>query len=474
MPAQATILKLIPQVEKVLNLSSNDADLKAIPRSALTLFVRQALEELRQGALKGELTQIPANSKILSRVKEIAAEANRVSLREIINATGIVLHTNLGRAPLAQTAIESMVDAAKGYCALEYDLQQASRRDRHKSVEDLLVELTGAPAATIVNNNAAALFLLALVLAGGRSAVISRGELVEIGGSFRLSEIIKAAGVQLKEVGSTNRTLIKDYRSAIEEDPEEIGLVLKVHCSNFRLIGYVAQTPVNELSSLAKDKGLPLAVDLGSGSLIDLSARGLEGEETVSSIVSQGADVVCFSGDKLLGAAQGGLIVGREDIIKKIKTHPLARTMRPDKTTLAATEATLKLYRTPKEALKLIPILRMLNLTDQELRQLALKLKATIGRIKGLKTSIVRVNSQAGGGAAPERPLSSWAVSVESDNGVISALVHLLRLEPVSVVARVVSDRLLFDVRTIFPSQFKLLKLSLARAWSKLSSEIKI
>jgi L-seryl-tRNA(Ser) seleniumtransferase len=327
--------------------------------------------------------------------------------------------------------------------------------------------LTGAQAAAVVNNNAAALFLIMVALAKGRSVAVSRGELVEIGGSFRLPDIIEACGVTLKEVGSTNRTLLADYKKALAAS-DDIAALLKVHTSNFRQIGYTAQTSVSELASLAQSCGLPLVVDLGSGALMDLTPLGLTDEDPVQKVLAQGADVVCFSGDKLLGGPQAGLIAGTQAIVNKIKTHPLARTVRPDKMTLAALETTLRLAQDPLEASKYIPTCRMLHLTDDELRLSAIKLNRHLGQYPGLKLATIKVNSQTGGGAAPEQPLASWAVAIQSLTVPITRLEEQLRRQRPPVVARIYHDRLILDVRTIFADQFSLLKQALAQAWAEL------
>ncbi|MDR2367469.1 MAG: L-seryl-tRNA(Sec) selenium transferase [Deltaproteobacteria bacterium] len=456
------ILRHIPKVEKVLAWVSGVPAIKGISRPRLVKAIREALAKLRSDLLEGALTQIPPEESLTAQVIELALGDRIPVLRPAINATGVVLHTNLGRAPLSAAALEQIRLVAGGYSTLEYDPFTGRRTDRLKAVEELLVALTGAEAAIAVNNNAAALFSLMTVLAKDRVVAISRGELVEIGGSFRLAEIVEASGVTLKEVGSTNRTLLADYRKAAERI--ELALILKVHASNFRQVGYASQASVAELASLAREKGLPLVVDLGSGSFIDLSGLGITDETPVQKALAQGADAVCFSGDKLLGGPQAGLIVGRKDIVGKIKTHPLTRTIRPGKLTLAALETTLRLLRDPEEAKRLIPTYRMLHLTPAELRNMALKLKKVLGPLQGLKLSLLEVSGRIGGGAAPEQPLASWAVSVESLDRPINALEEQLRQGNPPVVARIFKDRLLFDVRTIFPDQYPLLKRALTQA----------
>ncbi|MDR1395849.1 MAG: L-seryl-tRNA(Sec) selenium transferase, partial [Deltaproteobacteria bacterium] len=387
-------------------------------------------------------------------------------LQPVINATGIILHTNLGRAPLPPEAGEQILKVALAYSTLEYNPLTGRRSDRLQPAEELLVSLTGAEAATLVNNNAAALFLLMAALAKGRPVIVSRGELLEIGGTFRLADIIEAAGAVIIEVGSTNRTRLADYEKALAEN--EAAAVLKVHASNFRQIGYCGQTSAEELAALAGSCGVPLIVDAGSGTLIDLSAAGLQEEIPVPRLLAQGAAAVCFSGDKLLGAAQAGLIAGRKDIVAAVKKHPLFRTVRLDKLSLAALEATLKLAQDPREGRKKIPAWAMLHMTGEDLRREALKLKRTLGPFPGLRLYLTETESQTGGGAAPEQPLSSWAVAVESLVNPIGLLEEKLRRQTPPVAARIYRDRLLLDVRTIFPSQHGLLKKALQAAWTEL------
>ncbi|MDR2142395.1 MAG: L-seryl-tRNA(Sec) selenium transferase [Deltaproteobacteria bacterium] len=458
-------LKSIPKVEKVIAWAQEDLDLQEHTHSRLLKAVRQVLAQLREDLLNKRLEAIPDDQRILSLVRARALDLKRAQLRPLINATGIVLHTNLGRAPLAVEALERVTLVAGSYSNLEYDCVTGQRSDRQKPVEDLLMDLTGAEAAMVVNNNAAALFLLMVTLAKGRRALISRGELVEIGGSFRLADIIEAAGARLLEVGSTNQTRLTDYRQALVED--DIALVLKVHAANFKQIGYSGQAEIEELAPLAHLNSLPLVVDLGSGTLLDLSPLGLQ-ETPIKKALAQGADVVSFSGDKLLGGPQAGLIVGSRALVCQLKSHPLARTVRPDKMTLAALEATLILAQDPEEAKKRIPIWRALSLTEEELKNQASRLKRILGPFPGLRLYLARVESQAGGGAAPEQPLPSWAVAIESLVNNIALLEERLRYQKTAVVARVNRDRLLLDVRTIDPADFPTVKTSLTQAWAEL------
>ncbi|MDR2422009.1 MAG: L-seryl-tRNA(Sec) selenium transferase [Deltaproteobacteria bacterium] len=465
MSTPSDVLKSIPKVEKVIGWALKDPELKDKAHSRLLKSVRLALSDLRTELLDKRREQAPDDEEVLNLVKRKALDLCQAQLRPVINATGIVLHTNLGRAPLAYEALERVRMTAQAYSNLEYDVVTGCRSDRQRPVKDLLIDLTGAEAAMAVNNNAAALFLLMVALAKGRRAVVSRGELVEIGGSFRLSDIIEAAGVSLIEVGSTNQTRLSDYQKAASA--EGVALILKVHASNFRLTGYSGQTEIGDLAELCRYHGLPLVVDLGSGSLVDLAPMGLK-ETPIKWALSQGADAVCFSGDKLLGGPQAGLIAGSRPIVEKLNAHPLARTVRPDKMTLAALEATLLLIQDPEGAKAKIPIWRMLNMTPEELKAMAIKLKKALGPFAGLRLSVVQTESQAGGGAAPEQALPSYAVAIESLVNNVSLLEERLRRQDPPVVARIQRDQLLLDARTIAQEEFAPLKRSLTQAWGDL------
>jgi L-seryl-tRNA(Ser) seleniumtransferase len=461
------ILKQIPKVEKVLTWSEDCPELQTLTHTKLVAVIRMVLADLRDDILRQFRDTVPPDMEILNKVRHKALDLNKNRLQSVINATGIILHTNLGRAPLAPQALEQIKQISRGYSTLEYDPQTGKRDHRQKPAEDLLIDLTGAQAAAVVNNNAAALFLLTVTLARNKKVLVSRGELVEIGGSFRLSDIIEACGAQILAVGSTNHTRLADYRRALETD-DDISLILKVHTSNFRQIGYCGQTSVQDLAPLAREYDLPLAVDAGSGTLIDLTDLGLTEEIPVQKLLAQGAEAVCFSGDKLLGATQAGIIVGSKSIIDPLKSHPLARTVRPDKLTLAALETTLRLVKDPNEGKKLIPAWRMLSLTNQELHHLAVKLKKALGPFPGLKLSLCQLDGQTGGGAAPEEALPSWGIAIESLVNPINLLEEKLRTQTPPVVARIQRNRLLLDVRTIFPHQFAQIRQNLSLAWGQL------
>jgi len=357
------------------------------------------------------------------------------SLAPVINATGVVLHTNLGRAPLAPAAIAALTRVAQGYSALEYDLGRGTRGSRHAHCRDLLIELTGAADALVVNNAAGAVLLALSALARGGQAIVSRGELVEIGGSFRIPDILARSGATLVEVGTTNRTHPHDYERALTPDSK---ILLKVHRSNFQVTGFTADVAVVELAELAHDRGIACVYDLGSGLLMDLSHWGLTGEPTVSEGVAAGADVVAFSGDKLLGGPQAGILVGSEAAIAACRADPIARTVRADKLTLAALEATLALYREPEIARKEIPVLRMLTESMDSIRN----------RAERLGGQLIEGDSEVGGGSFPGAKLRTWLAGFPDER-----LAERLRANDPPIIARVAGSRVLLDARTIFPEQ---------------------
>jgi L-seryl-tRNA(Ser) seleniumtransferase len=381
-------------------------------------------------------------------VSRLLEAADRPSLRPVINATGVVLHTNLGRAPLADAARRAMADVAAGYATLEYDLDTGSRGSRHNHCVATLRELTGAEDALVVNNNAAALVLALNTLAEGGEVLVSRGELVEIGGSFRVPDIMGRSGARLREVGATNRTHLHDYQDAAGADTR---LVLKVHRSNFRMEGFTAEVGVETLAAWARRAGFPLVHDLGSGALLDLTTMGLPPEPTAAQAVDAGADVVTFSGDKLLGGPQAGIIIGRTALVERMRRNPLCRAFRCDKLTLAALDATLTLYRDPAAARREIPVLRMLGSDSAELARRAGRLANAL-RDRGVETTLVETASAVGGGACPGVELPTTAIGLAGTDGA-AALAHRLRTGTPPVVARVRDDTVLLDLRTVEPGE---------------------
>jgi L-seryl-tRNA(Ser) seleniumtransferase len=439
----------LPSVSTLLERDGIRALLGRAPRSVVVDAVRATVDGARAGS------GTPRNDDEWVAVITAALErAQRPSLRRVINATGVVLHTNLGRAPLARVAIDAIQQTAGGYTNLEYDIDAGTRGSRYTHCVALLRELTGAEDALVVNNNAAALVLSLNTVASGRDAIISRGELVEIGGSFRIPDIMERSGARLAEVGTTNRTHAADYEAAIGPGS---GAILKVHRSNFAMEGFVAEVDARALAVLARKHNLPLVHDLGSGLIMPLDDIGLRGEPTAADAVSAGASVVTMSGDKLLGGPQAGLVVGTRTLVGRMKANPLARAFRVDKLTLAALEATLVLYREPARAMAEIPILRMLATPVADLRNRAAALRAKLGDLVAIEDS----DASVGGGAFPGTRVPSVAITIAGD---ASRLEMRLRLGEPAVIGRVADGRLVLDLRTVAPDDDAALAAALTAA----------
>ena len=414
----------------------------AAPRQAVTNAVRAAIARVRSGSEPGP--QAPADWTEL--VRSELAVITRPSLRPVINATGVVLHTNLGRAPLAAAAIRAVQETATGFCNLEYDLEGGERGSRYAHSVSLLRELTGCEDALVVNNCAAALILAVDTFARDREVVISRGELVEIGGSFRIPDIMRRGGARLVEVGTTNRTHLADYEGAITS---ATGAVLKVHRSNFSISGFTADVPADQLAALGTRRGIPVVHDLGSGLLLALDDIGLRGEPTATEALRSGVDVVAFSGDKMLGGPQAGIILGKAAAIGAMRANPLARALRVDKLTLAALSATLALYRDPAAARRDIPLLAMLSASVDSLRNRA-EILASALSARGVASEVVATESPVGGGAFPSTMVQSFAVALQ-DNAAVAD--ERLRAATPAVIGRAKDGRLLLDIRAVLPSE---------------------
>jgi L-seryl-tRNA(Ser) seleniumtransferase len=448
--SRKSYLQCLPAVDEVLHLPQIQAQLKTHSREFVLESIRRVLARKRQRLLSGrpvEDTDV-SRERILAAIEDELADAGRLSLRPVINATGVVLHTNLGRAPLSSKALEHIVRVARGYVNLEFDLQAGERGSRYEHVEQVLCRLSGAESALVVNNNAGAVFLGLNGLAEGKEVIVSRGELVEIGGSFRIPDIMRKSGAQLVEVGTTNRTHRGDYEAAISDNT---ALLLKVHLSNFRMLGFTAEVSLKDLVSLGHARGLPVMVDLGSGCLVDLAAMGMEKEPTVREAVETGADVVTFSGDKLLGGPQAGVIVGRKTQVDRLKKNPLHRALRIDKLTLAGLEATLREYFEGDKAVETLPVLRMLSRKPEEIRSRVERLQSRLAEALShrARVSIRPENSQVGGGALPLQALPTFVVAVCPLALSAAAYEERLRKGMPSVVARIKEDEVLFDARTV-------------------------
>jgi len=446
-PASKAQLRSIPAVETVLQHPGLAKAANGVPRALLVEAVRAELAEARAGLKQGKA---PAPlDELVGRVAARAAAEHRPELRRVLNATGVVLHTNLGRAPLAESARHALEQVGRGYSNLEFDLAKGRRGERGGGVERWLTRLTGAEASLVVNNGAAALLLVLAALAAGRKVLVSRGELVEIGGSFRIPEILEKSGAALLEVGTTNRTHLRDYERALEKH-RDIGAVLRVHRSNFRVQGFTAQPGLRELAALAHRRRVPLIEDLGSGALVDLSTLGLEREPTVRESLTAGCDVVTFSGDKLLGAPQAGLVLGNKRYVERARRDPLARALRVDKLTLAALEATLPLYADPERAVAEIPALRMLGASDEALERRARALAERMEqRFPALDVAVERGSGEVGGGALPLQRLPGWVVALTVQGRPVDALEEWARAADPPVIGYIRAGKFRMDVRTL-------------------------
>ncbi|WP_425105885.1 L-seryl-tRNA(Sec) selenium transferase [Ancylobacter sp.] len=442
----------LPSVDRVLATPAGQEAVEAFGRAAATSAIRAALLEVRACLLAGKLAALPTADHVALAATEALELEARTRLRPVFNLTGTVLHTNLGRALLAEEAVEAATSAMRAAVALEYDLATGKRGERDDHVRDVLIELTGAEDATVVNNNAAGVLLVLNTLGLGREAIVSRGELIEIGGAFRMPDIMARAGVKLVEVGTTNRTHPKDYAGALNETT---GLVLKVHTSNYRIEGFTKEVPARELAEIARAKGVPLVNDLGSGTLFDLARIGLAHEPTVREAVAEGADIVTFSGDKLLGGPQTGFIVGRADLIAAINRNPMKRALRVDKIRLAALEATLRLYRNPERLAARLPTLRLLARRRAEIAAQAHALAEPFAAALGdaFDIEIVDCSSQIGSGALPLETLPSAGFAIrpaaEASGGRLIALAKALRDLPVPIIGRISEGALILDLRCL-------------------------
>ena len=447
-------LSALPSVSRLLSDPSVMALVDIHGHPEVAKLARNLLAEAREAAQAG--APVPDTGSLVARMVAEADALALPKLRAVFNLTGTVLHTNLGRAPLPEEAVEALITAARSPCALEFDLDDGRRGDRDDIVNHLLCELTGAEAATVVNNNAAAVFLLLNTLARKRKVVVSRGELIEIGGAFRIPDIMKRAGAKLVEVGTTNRTHLRDFREALTP---RTAMLMKVHTSNYAVQGFTHTVPEPELARLAHEHGLPLVVDLGSGTLINLEHWGLPHEPTPRENIAAGADLVTFSGDKLLGGPQAGLVVGRGDLIAEIKKNPLKRALRVGKITLAALEAVLRLYRNPDRLHERLTALQQLTRPEPEIRSAAQRLQHCLrDALSGLPVDveIVPLKSQIGSGSLPIDRLPSAGLAVRPQgrrSGVLHRIEAALRGLRRPVIGRIENDALLLDLRCLAPGE---------------------
>ncbi len=457
MPTVASEYRHIPAIHRLLDLPALRAAVDEHGRAPVLEACRAAVDRLRQGLgsdeVSGQSTEA-INESLEAEILDILRTGANTAYPAVINATGVLLHTNLGRAPLPQRLPPSL----KSYLALEYDVSEGRRGQRLAALADRIARVCGAPAAVMVNNNAAALFLVLKAHTEGREVVVSRGQLIEIGGSFRLPDVMKASGSKLVEVGCTNRTHLRDYAAAIGE---RTAAILVVHQSNFRIIGFTTEPSIGDLADLARARGLPLVVDQGSGALHDLSRWGLPHEHTVSELLEAGADMVCFSGDKLLGGPQAGVVVGRKEWVEPLGRHPLYRALRPDKMALLTMEETLRAHHSGR--LEEIPLYAMLETPIDALNGRARRLGRRL-RARGVPVRGRTTRATLGGGTTPEETLSSYGLGLDGGQ----ELADRLRAQTPPVVARIEDDEVVLDLRTVFPAQDRSLEEALVAAYQGL------
>lgn len=450
------LLRALPAIERLLARPIAARLSAQMGRDQVRDLLRQIIEELRGQIMAGAWVAESGTSEALlseieRRLEESARREARPSLRRVINATGVIIHTNLGRAPLPRAAIEAMAEVASRYSNLEYDLGRGERGHREVHCQKLLAELVGSEDAVLVNNNAAAVLLVLNTLAQGGEVIVSRGELIEIGGSFRIPEIMERSGARLREVGTTNRTRISDYERAINENTR---LILRVHPSNYRIVGFTERPSARQIAELARRAGIPSFEDLGSGCLLDLSPYGVTDEPVASESLRAGISLISFSGDKLLGGPQAGIIAGQRQLLEQIKKNPLMRALRVDKLTYAAMEATLRLYRCGLAASE-IPVIKAIATTRDQINQRALRLKEQIERATGgrVRASIEDGFSVIGGGSAPEVKLQTALIALEANDMTAESIEAKLRANSIPVIVRIEQDRVLIDLRTVFEDE---------------------
>ena len=467
------VLREIPSVDELLSRPEIVDLLKVHPRHVVVEAIRKGLGRLRDDILhkqdlsqRGEAIFSFENLYPLFQ-KEIDLQI-QPRLRRVINATGVVIHTNLGRAPLHSSAIKHLMEVSKTYSNLEYDLDRGERGDRYTHVEEILCRLSGAESALVVNNNAGAVLLVLNTLAEGKEVIVSRGELVEIGGAFRIPDVMKRSGALLREVGTTNRTHFNDYQKAIGP---HTALLLKVHTSNFRVMGFTSEVSLQDLVQLGMEHQLPVVDDLGSGCLVDLSQYGLEKEPTVQETIKTGVDAVTISGDKLLGGPQAGIILGKKKILDLFKINPLTRALRIDKLTLAALESTLLLYLDEKRAMEEIPVLSMLSLDTRKLKRRGKQLLKRLSRMTNerMTFSLKEDVSQVGGGALPLQELPTMAVAIKPLDFSVNSLEENLRKSDPPIISRISKEELILDMRTVFDEEIPLLAAGIERAVKRIT-----
>ena len=471
-PEQGEALRRIPAIEQLLSREQFLGMQEHYSRDLITEALRTVTAEIRGQILdSAEIVELPDESAYAALVRVELETLTAPALRPIVNVTGTITHTNLGRSLLSAAASESLAQAAANYVNLEYDLDTGARGHRDQITEPLLQRLTGCEASTIVNNNAAAVLLALNTLARGQEVIVSRGELIEIGGAFRIPDVMEASGAILREVGTTNRTHLQDYENAINENT---ALLLKVHPSNYKIVGFASTPTMEELTELGRQHGIPTMEDLGSGSLIDLTRYGLPYEPVVRERIDAGVDVVTFSGDKLLGGSQAGIIVGQLNAIEQIRKNPLMRALRVGKLTIAAIEATLRLYLNEKDLTEKLPMLQRYTRSAAELREVAEKLANRLRHIfrDTVQITVEESTAQIGSGSLPVNTLPSLAICLHSPQISAETLAAHFRSQPIPIIGRMGDERLRLDVRTVFEGELAWIVEAAKRVMEKLQAEL--
>ncbi|KMT21564.1 L-seryl-tRNA(Sec) selenium transferase [Clostridium cylindrosporum] len=459
MAEKKELLKSLPKIDVLLEREEIKS-IEGVPRSIILESLREGIDVYRNNILEERIKEYNTED-IFKYIMSLIQKKSSMHLKRVINATGTVLHTNLGRAVIAESAVNAVLNISRGYNNLEYDLDEGIRGSRYSHVEDIVCKITGAEAALVVNNNAAAVMLVLSTLCNGKEAIVSRGQLVEVGGSFRIPSVMEQSGAKLVEVGATNRTHVYDYENAINDNT---GCILKVHQSNYKILGFTEELEVGDFVAIGKKTGIPIIEDIGSGIFIDISKYGLTYEPTVQESIRKGVDIVTFSGDKILGGPQAGIIAGKKEYIEKMKKNQLTRALRIDKMTLAALEATLRLYLDEEVALREIPCLNMLTKSKDILKKDALRLSKSIrSKVKDrAEVKICEDHSQVGGGAMPLESIDTYVVAISPRFKKPQEVEKELRQADIPIVTRLYKDTIIIDVRTLFKDDYKIISETLS------------
>jgi L-seryl-tRNA(Ser) seleniumtransferase len=448
------LLRSLPKIDELLKEELIINEMEHSMRNVIIDSLRDTIEYYRKGILNGDIKEF-TKEDILSSFTLKIKKSNSLHLKRVINATGVIIHTNLGRSVLCKEAAENVLNVAENYNNLEYNLEEGRRGSRYSHVEDLIIRITGAEAAMVVNNNAAAVLLAMDTLCRGKEAIVSRGQLVEIGGSFRIPDVMKFSGAELIEVGTTNRTHLYDFENAVTD---KTGILLKVHTSNYKILGFTEEVPLEDIAELGRKHGIPVVEDIGSGTLIDFGKYGLSPEPTVQNSIKNGADVVTFSGDKMLGGPQAGIIVGKKIYIDMMKKNQLTRALRIDKMTLAALEGTLKYYLDEKAAVENIPTMNMLLASSEIQKKRAYRLKRKLqNKASKFNFTVDEDYSVVGGGSMPAEKVKTYAVKAKSSSRQPEQIEKMLRGNDIPIIVRVSNDEVILDVRTIFDKDFDII-----------------